>query len=247
MKTIYLDTEVTGLEKNDKLCQIAFLVVDEKGNFEIYEELCNPQMPISQGASECHGITDEIVSDKNTFVNSSLYQILESLNNEDNCFVAHNAPFDIEMLRRDGFVWEGKVIDTLKVARRLYNKDSAIKSFALQNLRESLSLEKYEHKMIKQCNVTIKAHDALGDVISLFALVNFLMEDFSCSIEKLIELSNDDEYELTFLPFGKYRGKSFDEVAQENPEYLQWICKSSDFDKSIIYSAKLALERLKGD
>ena len=220
------------------------LVIDEKGNFEVYEELCNPQMPISQGASECHGITDEMVLNKNTFVDSSLYQMLKNLNNEDNCLVAHNAPFDIEMLRRDGLVWNGKVLDTLNVTRKLYNKNSKIESFALQNLRESLSLKKYENEMIKQCNGTIRAHDALGDVISLFALVKFLIENFSCSLEKLIELSNDDEYELTFLPFGKYRGKSFDEVAQENPDYLQWIYKKSNFDKSIIYSAQLALERL---
>ena len=155
----------------------------------------------------------------------------------------HNVPFDVEMLRRDNFVWKGKVIDTLKVTRRLYNKNTEIKSFALQNLRHSLLLQKYEDEMMKQCNTTIKAHNALGDVISLFALVKFLTESFNYSIEKLIELS-DDVFELTFMPFGKYRGKTFDEVAQENPEYLQWICENSNFDKSIIYSAKYALKRL---
>ena len=239
MKTIYLDTEVTGLEKNDKLCQIAFLVVDEQGNFEVYEELCNPKIPITKGASDCHGITDDMVADKETFVESSIYQVLESLNNEENCFVAHNASFDLDMLQRDGFVWRGKVLDTLKVARSLYNNDNTIKSFALQNLRSTLFLHTIEKKMMDELNVTIKAHDALGDVLSLFALVKYLRESFSISLEKLIEMSND-KVALTYIPFGKYRNRTFDEIAQDDPNYLQWIL-DNDFDDSIVYSAKMAL------
>ena len=242
MKTIYLDTEVTGLEKQDKLCQIAFLVEDEEGSFEIYEELCNPQIPITKGATECHGITDEMVADKDTFVESSIYRTLESFNDEENCIVAHNAGFDLDMLQRDGSVWRGKVLDTLKVARSLYNKDNSIKSFALQNLRNTFSLHTIEQEMIEKFNTTIKAHDALGDVLSLYALVKYLTEFFNISLEKLIEISNSKTV-LTYIPFGKYRNKTFNEIAQSDPKYLKWILEN-DFDDSIKYTAKLALEKV---
>lgn len=241
MKLIFLDTEVTGLEKEDKLCQIAYLCFDTQTNeMEIFESLCNPNIPITEGASKCHGITDNIVKDKLLFVNTYLYKDLQTLNNDGSCLIAHNAQFDIKMLARDGLIWKGEVIDTLKCARSLYN-NSKVSSFALQNLRKEFNLNLLETNLASKLNIEIKAHDAAGDVLSLYALYQHLVDSFEIDHFKLIEISNAKE-KITYLPFGKYRNKTFEEVAKSDRKYLEWII-NNNFDVSIIYSAKLALDK----
>ena len=243
MKLVFLDTEVTGLEKEDKLCQIAYMIVDTQTNeMKIFESLCNPGMPITQGASECHGITDSMVQNKLPFIKTELYKDLQTLNHKESCLIAHSAQFDIGMLARDGLIWEGEVIDTLKCARRLYNQ-SKISSFALQNLRKEFDLNALETTLAKELNIEIKAHDAAGDVLSLYALYRHLIDTLNIDYNKLIEISNSVE-KIKYIPFGKYRNKTFLEVANSDSKYLEWIVQN-DFDESIIYSAKSALEDVK--
>ena len=55
---IFLDTETTGTDKDDRLCQIAFKT--EAGL--IVNELFNPGKPISVKAMSIHHITNEMVS-----------------------------------------------------------------------------------------------------------------------------------------------------------------------------------------
>ena len=60
---IFLDTETTGTDKDDRLCQIAFKT--EAGL--IVNELFNPGKPISIEAMSIHHITNEMVMDKPLF------------------------------------------------------------------------------------------------------------------------------------------------------------------------------------
>ncbi|MFO7554615.1 MAG: 3'-5' exonuclease, partial [Desulfobacterales bacterium] len=72
---IFLDTETTGTDKDDRLCQIAFKT--EAGL--IANELFNPDKPISIEAMCVHHITNEMVKDKPSFKNSKTWETLRDL------------------------------------------------------------------------------------------------------------------------------------------------------------------------
>lgn len=151
---IFLDTETTGIEADDRLCQLAF----KSENGTIVNELFNPGRPISVEAMGVHHITNGMVKDKPPFKHSETWEKLRGiLDVDDNVLVAHNAVFDIDMLKKEEIVPQ-KHICTLKMATYL-DKDGVIPKYSLQHLRYYLDL-----------NVNANAHDALGDLLVLEAL-----------------------------------------------------------------------------
>jgi len=144
---IYLDTETTGTGSADRLRQIAFKL---KGGYTV-NELFNPGIPISIDAMTVHHITNEMVLGKPAFRNSDTWRKLQDLINSDgNVMVAHNAAFDVDMLKKEG-IEPKNVICTLKLARH-FDKEGVIPKYGLQYLRYYLNL-----------NVDAIPHTALGD------------------------------------------------------------------------------------
>lgn len=72
---IFLDTETTGTDADDRLRQITFKT--ESGL--IANELFNPGKPISIEAMSIHHITNELVKDKPPFKNSKTWGTLTDL------------------------------------------------------------------------------------------------------------------------------------------------------------------------
>jgi exodeoxyribonuclease X len=132
---IFLDTETTGNGHADRLCQIAFK--SEKG--AAVNELFNPGMPITIDAMTVHHITNEMERDKPSFRNSGTWSKLQDLVNSDGyVIVAHNAAFDVDMLKKEG-IEPKNVICTLKLAR-YFDKEGVIPKYGLQYLRYYLKL-----------------------------------------------------------------------------------------------------------
>jgi DNA polymerase III epsilon subunit-like protein len=89
MKTVYLDTETTGLDgRRDRIVEIA--IVGEQGD-TLLNTLVNPGIPIPPAASRIHGITDSMVRSAPSF--DTLWpRILQLL--RGNRIVIYNAGFD---------------------------------------------------------------------------------------------------------------------------------------------------------
>ncbi len=81
---IFLDTETTGTEKEDRLCQLAYKL--ETG--EIVNELFKPPLPIAIEPMSVHHITNEMVADKPAFKDSPDYQKLVDLLNDDTIYLS---------------------------------------------------------------------------------------------------------------------------------------------------------------
>jgi exodeoxyribonuclease X len=228
---VYLDTETTGKGKEDRLCQIAMLVEEIETDLfsdqfseskkppKIYIDFCKPPLPIGYGAMSIHHITNEMTEDEPTYNESKTAKILNKLNLHDNTLIIHNAPFDMEMLTREGFKWRGKVIDTLRCARHLIDTES----HAMQYLRYSLGLYRSEKELCQTLRIKISAHDALGDVIVLYLLAEYLQKEHS--INELTELSNKPLL-LKTISFGKYKGQTFEDIAKSDRQYLKWLLDS---------------------
>ena len=223
---IFLDTETTGTETDDRLCQLAFKT--EAGL--VVNELFNPGRPISIEAMAVHHITNRMVAEKPLFQESQVYQTLkELLSDPQNVMVAHNAKFDVEMLTREG-LHPSKVICTLKLARFLDAK-GVIPQYNLQYLRYYLDLD-----------IAATPHDALGDILVLEALFKRIRAKFEEKaapdpIDEMIRISSAPIL-ISRMPFGKHKGALFSEVPLD---YLEWLL-GTDLDEDMAYTVRYYLE-----
>lgn len=205
-KLLFLDTECTGLEAEDRLIQLAFTVEDQA---EFLDQKFKAPVPIKIEAMAINHITEEMVSNCPPFAESGANLRLRSLIDEGYVVVAHNAKFDIGMLRKEG-IEVPRFICTKKVATYLDEK-GVIPSYSLQYLRYFLKLD-----------VEAVAHDAMGDVLVLQALFKRL--EMKMSAEEMIEVSSKPMLIRTFN-FGKHKGKTLAQVKIEDVGYLQWLLR----------------------
>ncbi|MFA6322117.1 MAG: exonuclease domain-containing protein [Candidatus Buchananbacteria bacterium] len=230
---IILDTETTGLDENSRLVQLAY---KNFTNGEVVNAFFKPPILISYGAMATHHITNEMVADKPSFFDSQeKINLIRDL--EIGILVAHNALFDINVLNNEDVAVE-KYIDTLRVTKHLIDCER----YDLQYLRYYLNFD------LPQAT----AHDALGDILILEKLFEYLKN----LVKTKLSLNNDDQVfkklmELTNLPillntisFGKYRGKTFEEINRIDSGYLQWLYDSeskknqNEQNESLIYTLK---------
>lgn len=233
MNIIILDTETTSLDKDSRLIQLAYKNLNTN---EVVNDFFKPPVEISYGAMATHHVTNEMVADKpNFFVSQQKIDLINIL--EKSILVAHNALFDIGILNNEG-VKVNKFIDTLRVTKHLINCER----YDLQYLRYFLNLD-------VQAAV---AHDALGDILILEKLFEHLkkliitklnLESEDQIIEKMIELTNAPVL-LNTISFGKYRGKTFEEINQIDAGYLKWLYDSeskknqNEQNESLIHTLK---------
>ena len=137
---IYLDLETTGLEETDRICSAGMLVNDQ-GRWSAKEERIKPPRRIRPEAMAVHHITDEMVKNAPMFERSQTAAFLQEHNSMGNTLVAHNAGFELAMLAKEGLIWQGGVIDTLKCSKHLIEE---IDRFSLQYLRYELGLYRSE-------------------------------------------------------------------------------------------------------
>ena len=162
MKEILLDTETTGLSSvKDKIIEIACIEIDDHiptGNkFHVF---LNPEMEISQGAYETHGITSEFLADKPKF--KDIAKEFQEFVHEKK-LVIHNADFDLAFLNKElkeaGYpkIPNTNAIDTLNVAREKFpgaqnSLDALCKRFKIDNSRRQ------KHSALLDCELLAKVY-----------------------------------------------------------------------------------------
>jgi DNA polymerase III epsilon subunit-like protein len=221
MIPIFLDTETTDNTPEARLIQLCFTIGRDGVPYTGYFK---PPIRISHHAMAVHHITDKKVENENSFLESKCAKFLQETL-KDNCLIAHNAKFDIQVLKNEGIEVPFYVC-TLQVARHLIEAES----HQLQYLRYFLELD-----------IDGGAHDAYDDVAVLKKLYDFLFDKIF--IELMAKPENagvvteakilQKMHELTMQPvllkifkFGKYMGKTFEEVAKFDAQYLQWLLAS---------------------
>jgi len=234
---LIFDTETTGNQTNDRICQLAYKVFGEPTE-KTFDELYKPEVIISVESQAVHHITPKMVVDKPNFKESKDFtQVKELFENPQTILVAHNAKFDVTMLQKED-VKIANAIDTLKIVRYL-DPEMKIARHNLQYLRYLLELDNDIHEKIQ-------AHDAKGDVlileklfIRLFIKVRAECTDDTEALEKMIEISKKPTLIVKFT-FGKHNGSTVEDVVKSDKSYLQWLLKtkreSEQDDEDWIYT-----------
>jgi len=235
---VLFDTETTGNQEEDRVIQFGAMILDQKGKVEAFDELCTTDIDIKIEAMEVHNITPDLIIGKPKAIETSFYKRLEELNTSENYIIAHNIAFDMGMIQKEGFVNQYKKIDTLRCAKHLFPD---LPYHRLQYLRYALELYKTEKEEASKHNITIKAHDAIGDVLvmklflsKLVAKCRDIYPDYN-PMEKLVELTSTPVFIKTFK-FGKHKGKEITDVAKEDSGYLNWMRSNMDLDEDLKYT-----------
>jgi DNA polymerase III alpha subunit (gram-positive type) len=239
-KHIFFDTETTGITNDDYLCQIAW---KQGGEDTIESGLFKPPIPISiDSMAVCH-VTNKMVKDMPAFKDSDLWNKFNVMSKDKkNVFIAHNAKFDIGMLKREG-IEITEYIDTLKIAQFI-DREGLLPKYNLQYLRYYYNIE-----------IEAIAHDARGDIVVLEAVFKFLRDkvkeitgqDGDELTKQMITISYEPLLIKTFM-FGKHNGKAIADVASVDPGYLEWllaqkIASQTDTEEDWIYTLKHYLKR----
>lgn len=242
-KYIILDTETTGTDEQDRIIQLGYMVLGAKEP-EVHNEFCSSDIAIKYPAMEVHGITPEMIQGKPACTELPSYKRLQELNTQDNYMIIHNAPFDVGMLKKEGFSLQMQLIDTLRVAKHIFDNEEAHR---LQYFRYKMGLYKQEKQEADALGIEVKAHDAIGDVLVLKLFLTELrkavQEKFPNEnpVEKMVALTKEPILVKTFR-FGKYRGKTLQEVASQDAAYLRWMLTGMEnLDEDMKYSINFYL------
>jgi DNA polymerase III epsilon subunit-like protein len=237
-KYVLFDTETTGSDESDRIIQVGAMIVHSKDDIEVYDELCSTDVPIKLEAMEVHNITPDLIENQPLYQELDFTKKLEAYNDKENFLIAHNISFDLGMVEKEGFDNNYTLIDTLRCAKHLLPD---LPYHRLQYLRYALELYKTEGAEANELGITIKAHDAIGDVLVMKLLLSKLIalakEQFPKEnpMHTLAKLTQTPVLIKSFK-FGKYKGKEVAEIAKEDMGYLKWMQGNMDLDEDMKFT-----------
>jgi DNA polymerase III subunit epsilon len=212
-RPIFYDLETTGVRpEEDRIVEIAAYDLYRDKRFAM---LVNPKRKIPLEASKIHNITDEMVENSPPFSTVAL-EFIEFCEGSSVLIAHNNDAFDqlflaAEYKREEISLPKFSYIDSLKWARK-YRPD--LPRHSLQFLREVYGIEKNQ------------AHRALDDVETLAKVFMFMVDDLP--METVMDLMSGKAKPLTTMPFGKYQGRSLQDVPKD---YITWLNKNGVFEK----------------
>ena len=169
MDWVAFDTETTGLGPQARLVEIGARRFCEDGTVWDFETLVDPEMPIPQVVQRIHGISDEMVRGAPR-ARSALHRFFSFA--EGAALIAHNARFDMSMLRQDAVRTGSElppvlVHDSVQLARRVLPH---LWSYRLANVARQLQIH------------SATWHRALADAVVVGELVKRLLHLRSMSL-----------------------------------------------------------------
>ncbi len=157
-----IDIETTGGKAGiGRITEIAVYIMEGEKIVDEYSTLINPECAIPPYISNLTGITDQMVENAPRF-----YEIAKKIVEitEDCIFVAHNAPFDYNFIKKEfealGYNYERKVLCTVRLSRKII---PGHRSYNLGNICQDLQIPLFHR------------HRAGGDAHATALLLRYLI------------------------------------------------------------------------
>lgn len=214
---VVFDIETTGLSKfNDNITEIGAVKIVNGKIVDIYQQLVNPEMVISEFITNLTGITNEMVA-KEPKIDKVMPEFLEFC--QDAILAAHNAEFDIGFIKRKshelGINFEPVFIDTLWLARAIL---PTLKNHKLNTLTKHYQVKLLNHhRASDDANATA---DILIKMLSDAKELGFDIEDIN-KIETSYPLARNKSY-MNIVYVKEYNGlkNMYTNVSISSIDYL---------------------------
>ena len=205
---VALDLETSGIDKDkDKIIEIGCVKFDSyHKKIERISYLINPSLQISDFIKNLTGISQEELDESPIFeeVSDEIKKFLEDENGKQHAIIAHNAPFDIGFLKKNGIDISGSVFDTYDLAYTLL-PDS---DYGLQSLANEFNIDPgSSHRALSDAEATMNLYLVLSE--KLFELSNE-------QIIKLAKLNYLFQSPYKFIP--SFLATLFSKPIQKNPK-----------------------------
>ncbi len=177
---VVIDIETTGLSpEENQIIEVGALKVRDGVVTDTLSLLINPKIRLPEKIVELTGITDEMLSNQETFKEQSR-RIYDFIGEEP--LLGHNIRFDYSFLKyhlaNSGYTIDNRVIDTLSIAKGLHPEFS---SRSLASMCEAYGLvNEAAHRAYEDAHVTMKLY---------FAMCNKLKEFVGSKYEELHKLT----------------------------------------------------------
>tara|TARA_B100000795_G_C22796671_1_gene439688 strand:+ start:1833 stop:2660 length:828 start_codon:yes stop_codon:yes gene_type:complete len=228
---VFFDLETTGVNiATDRIVEIAVLKVFPNGNKESKTWLVNPEMEIPKESSAIHGITNEKVVTEPTFKELAT-KVNEMIAGCDLAGFNSNR-FDIpllaEELMRAGIDFDmqnRKAIDVQVIFHKKEQRTlgAGYQFYCGKELEGAHGAEADTNATYEILLAQLDKYEDIGNTVDTLSTYSThgKRADFAGFI-----LMNDEDQEI--FSFGKYKGRTVEEVFKENPGYNNWI-QNADF------------------
>lgn len=238
-----MDTE-TARTDCPSICEIALVTIDtsKKSIVSWESSLVDPLVEMDEICRATHHIDPELVKEKMT-AKDWLYEYMP----DTGPIFAHNASFDKGHF--DGMLDDRQWYCTLKLSRKLYPNAP---KHSNQVLRYYLNLDVSDMPTDPSSCVTnefssydkdiLNMHRALYDTWCTAKMVLKMIDEYG--YDNLIQMHDTPTLLRTFRFGNKHQNKTWDQVAVEDPKYLQWMHnKVTDLDDDTRHTLNHYLKR----
>jgi DNA polymerase-3 subunit epsilon len=228
---VFFDLETTGINiGKDRIVEISLLKIFPNGNKESKTWLVNPEIEIPKEVSAIHGITNEKVVTEPTF--KELAETINTMISDSDLAGFNSNRFDIPLLAEE-FLRVGidfdmntrKAIDVQVIFHKKEQRtlSAGYKFYCDKILEDAHSAEADTNATYEILKAQIERYDDIEN--SVAALSAYSTHSKRADFAGFI-LFNDKEEEI--FSFGKYKGRTVEDVFKENPGYYAWI-QNADF------------------
>ncbi|MDP6944447.1 MAG: 3'-5' exonuclease [Myxococcota bacterium] len=224
---VVFDLETTGVNtRHDRIVEICIIKIDLDGTREARTRRLNPTIPIPEGATAIHGITDADVADEPTFrqVGRSLHALFVGCD-----ILGYNVKkFDLPLLQAEfermniDFPDEGvHVVDPLVIFHQRERRDleAAYAFYCDKTLQNAHSAEADAMATADVLLGQLERYEDLpGTIEALHAVCHPRDPDW---IDPDGKLRWDGD--VPVLSFGNHRGVPLGDLVRDERSYLEWI------------------------
>ncbi len=238
---VFFDLETTGVDTSrDRIVEISMIKVNPDGSEEVKTRRLNPEMPIPPESTAVHGITDEDVKDCPTFarIAKSLEEFLQGCDFGGFNSNRFDLPVLVEEFLRVGIDVDFKRRRFIDVQNIFHKKEqrtlvAAYKFYCDRDLNDAHSAEADTRATYEVLKAQLDRYPDLANDVD--ALADFSARGETVDYAGRI-LRNEKGVEI--FGFGKYKGRSVEEIFRVEPSYYDWMMKG-DFP---LYTKKVITE-----
>ena len=232
---IFLDVQTTGPDsRTARIVRLSTLRIEPDGEERFRSQLINPMAPVSPGATDFHGITDEDVADCKPFsaYAKALYEYLEG------CDLAGFGirRFHLKVLRQefefagiDFHLSDRTIIDAMEIFHRLEPRDidSAYRRFVGGEFNRLASDDATVTAVRSIIAGQLNQHPELPSAPAR-------VEEWATGVSAERRIDDQGRFTLSddgdpIINFGRYRGFTLYDMSENHADYLRWIAGDESF------------------